>query len=161
MKPSTSLLLLITLCLATCRTMPTLIASRQSQIEHDSISKVQHRTVEHSNLLTLERDTTYILDSVRLELRHDTVYHTRWRTEFRDRLVYHTDTLLCHDTIRIDTYSQTVSSDSIIFTEKKLLSSRGNGTGATLTWCWKMLIWNTVVVVLMVVFYILRKQLLR
>ncbi len=139
--------------------MMTSTGTQHVRSTNDSVN-VKHRTFEHSNLLTFERDTTYILDSVRIESRNETIYHTHWRTEYRDRVVERTDTLLLRDTIRVETFSQSVSSDSVIVSPRAS-PPRGNGREATPPWCWKLLIWNIVIVLMIVVFYIIRKQLLR
>ncbi len=100
---------------------------------------------EHNSQLSIvnyqfAKDTTYVIDSVRLETRNDTVYHMRWRTEFRDRVVHHADTLLYSDTMQIavrDTIRLETTIPCVTSKEPDVPS-----------WCWKLLIGNIIVVLL-------------
>ncbi len=139
--------------------MMTSTGTQHVRSTNDSVN-VKHRTFEHSNRLTFERDTTYVLDSVMIETRNDTVYHTHWRTMFRDRLVERRDTVEVRDTIRVETFSQSVSSDSVIVSPRAS-PPHGNGKEATPSWCWKLLIWNIFIVIILLLLYLLRKQLFR
>ncbi len=123
--------------------------TQRVQSMNDSI--VERDRFESEKVGSFERDTTYVMDSVRIETRNDTVYHTRWRTEYRDRVVER------RDTVRLSRSALAVShSEKDMQTEKEVQVERRG-----LPWYWKLLIWNVVIVVMIVVFYILRKQLLR
>ena len=61
----------------------------------------QHATTQIEYRDKLIRDTTYVLDSVYIREKADTIFVTRWREKFTERI--QTDTCYClkSDTIRI------------------------------------------------------------
>ncbi len=79
--------------------MTTSTTAHHSHIEQDSILEKNHQLfITNSQLV---KDTIFVLDSIQLETRHDTVYHTRWRMEYRDRFIQQKDTLRQVDTVQI------------------------------------------------------------
>ncbi len=123
--------------------------TQRVQLMSDSI--VEREIFESEKVGSFERDTTYVMDSVRIETRNDTVYHTRWRTEYRDRVVERRDTVrLSHSALAVSHSEKDTQTETKVHVERRGLS-----------WYWKLLIWNVVIVVMIVVFYLLRKQLLR
>ncbi len=118
--------------------------AHRSHIEHDSVSE-RNRQSSIVNF-QLVKDTVFVLDSVQLETRHDTIYHTRWRTEFRDRLVEKIDTVIICDMLRMDIRSQTFAMDSIMIAEKNVPSC-GERKQVVPSWCWWLLAINVVVVI--------------
>lgn len=65
--------------------------------------------VETERVVDIQRDSIYVLDSIYVREAHDTVYITKWRTEFKEAL--RVDTFLVE---RIDTLN------TIVEVEKKL-----------------------------------------
>lgn len=65
--------------------------------------------VETERVVDIQRDSIYVLDSIYVREAHDTVYITKWRTEYKEAL--RVDTFLVE---RIDTLN------TIVEVEKKL-----------------------------------------
>ena len=65
--------------------------------------------VETERVVYIQRDSIYVLDSIYVREAHDTVYITKWRTEYKEAL--RVDTFLVE---RIDTLN------TIVEVEKKL-----------------------------------------
>ena len=65
--------------------------------------------VETERVVDIQRDSIYVLDSVFVREAHDTVYITKWRTEFKEAL-------------RVDTFNivKIDSINTIVEVEKKL-----------------------------------------
>ena len=87
-------LAVIVLCLVGCKT------------QYVPVETVR---VETERVVDIQRDSIYVLDSIYVREAHDTVYITKWRTEFKEAL--RVDTFLVE---RIDTLN------TIVEVEKKL-----------------------------------------
>ena len=87
-------LAVIVLCLVGCKT------------QYVPVEAVR---VETERVVDIQRDSIYVLDSIYVREAHDTVYITKWRTEFKEAL--RVDTFLVE---RIDTLN------TIVEVEKKL-----------------------------------------
>ncbi len=136
----------------------TSVSTQRVQLVNDSL--VERVTQESEKVRRFERDTTHVMDSVRIETRNDTVFHTRWRTEYRDRVVERIDTIVQRDTIRVETFSQSVSSDSIFISERASPALE-HDKYLLPSWCRRLLKWNIFAVIILFLLYLLRKQLLR
>ena len=73
------LIIALVLAMAGCKTYQASSESNKTDIERSERN---------------ERDSIYIRDSVIVFARADTVYKERWRTEYKDRVVTKTDTLV-------------------------------------------------------------------
>lgn len=64
---------------------------------------IPQTTVQHDSIFlhTHSRDSIIIKDSVTIREKGDTVWLTRWRTEYRDRLLVDTAYIEHRDTIRV------------------------------------------------------------
>lgn len=87
-------LAVIVLCLVGCKT------------QYVPVETVR---VETERVVDIQRDSIYVLDSIYVREAHDTVYITKWRTEYKEAL--RVDTFLVE---RIDTLN------TIVEVEKKL-----------------------------------------
>ena len=64
---------------------------------------IPQTTVQHDSIFlhTHSRDSIWIHDSVTIKEKGDTVWLTRWRTEYRDRLLVDTAYIERTDTVRV------------------------------------------------------------
>ncbi len=133
-------MMLITMTMMACRTMvPSQSSSQHDSIVHHSVFNVHHSAI---------KDTIAVLDSVSVYERSDTVYINHLRTEWRERIISKTDTVMLTDTVRIELRDtlHIPAEPSRIGNEKARMSS----------WC-KWLLWANVVLVL----YWIGKRMLR
>ena len=89
-----SALAVIVLCLVGCKTQYVPVETVKTETER---------------VVDIQRDSIYILDSIYVREAHDTVYITRWRTEFKEAL-------------RVDTFNveRVDTLNTIVEVEKKL-----------------------------------------
>ena len=89
-----SALAVIVLCLVGCKTQYVPVETVKTETER---------------VVDIQRDSIYILDSIYVREAHDTVYITRWRTEFKEAL-------------RVDTFNveRVDTMNTIVEVEKKL-----------------------------------------
>ncbi len=138
MKQSILLLLPTIALLASCRTPMSSTGIQHAQYENDSL--LEQATLESSKVQRFERDTTYVLDSVHVETRNDTVYHNHWRTEYRDRLIEKTDTIEQYHAI----------TEFVRNTEEEKETKEIEITKVP-RWCWRLLVWNIIILLLIVI----------
>jgi len=82
------LIIALVLVMAGCKTYQASSESNKTDIERSERN---------------ERDSIYIRDSVIVRITGDTVYKDRWRTEYKDRIVQHVDTIVRVDEKVVET----------------------------------------------------------
>lgn len=60
---------------------------------------VEIETVKREYIDRVHKDSIHVLDSIYIREKGDTVWLTRWRTEYRDKIIR--DSIIVNDTIRI------------------------------------------------------------
>lgn len=73
-------------------------------------------------IVDVRRDSVYVMDSVIVKSKADTVYVTRWRTEYKEAL--RVDTLLCE---RVDTFTVERITEKELTEWEQLSLDVGNG----------------------------------
>ncbi len=118
------------------------------QLMNDSIT--ERANFESEKVGRSEKDARYVLDSVLVETRNDTVYHTRWRTEYRDRVVERRDTVRLSRSVAelVRTSKESSEWQTDIQVEKRIPP-----------WCWWLLVGNVLFVGLWVAWKIYRFRL--
>ncbi len=115
----------------------TSVGTQRVQSTTDSVAEhVSQLSTAHYQLV---KDTVAVLDSVVLETRNDTVFHTRWRTEYHDRVVERIDTVEVRDTVELrhSAFGVSHSETETVQVERRVPP-----------WCWWLLIWNIIALVL-------------
>ena len=77
-------LTVIVLCLASCKTQYVPVETVRTETER---------------VVDIQRDSIYVLDSVFVREAHDTIYITRWRTEYKEALRVDTFNIVKVDSI--------------------------------------------------------------